>query len=180
MKRAAFLALALFVILGGGCKSKKGGAPNLNVANQVTLRVVRLYYESPDLMLVPETRNVQLPQNPAGAVSAVARELIKGPSNPTVPRLFPADTVVRGAFLLPDGTALVDLGGATLTQGWATGGHEELMAVYSVVQTLTANFAEAKRVRILINDAPVETLAGHIALDKALTPNASLVDPGAR
>ena len=71
-----------------------------------------------------------------------------------MPHIFPRDTVVRATFLLPDGTAFVDLGGPTLAQGWGTGSHEELMAVYSVVQTVTTNFPDAKRVRILINDEP--------------------------
>jgi hypothetical protein len=67
----------------------------------------------------------------------------------------------------------VDLGGATLTQGWGTGSHEELMAVYSVVQTVMANFPEAKRVRILVNGEPAETLAGHINIQRALSPSAA-------
>jgi Sporulation and spore germination len=82
--------------------------------------------------------------------------------------------------MLPDGTASVDLGGATLTSGWGTGTHEELMAVYSVVQTVTANFPEAKRVRLLINGEPAETLAGHIWLGKSLHPMSSLVDAASR
>jgi hypothetical protein len=52
------------------------------------------------------------------------------------------------------------------------------MAIYSVVQTVTANFPEAKRVRILINDEPAETLAGHISLAHALAPMPSLVAAG--
>jgi spore germination protein GerM len=127
------------------------------------------------MLLASEKRNVALPQNPAGAMSVVVRELIKGSANPSLPPLFPADTVVRAAFLLPDGTAFVDLGGPTLTSGWGTGTHEELMAVYSLVQTVTANFPEAKRVRILINGEPAETLAGHISLARALAPMPSLV-----
>jgi len=109
----------------------------------------------------------------------VVRELVKGSANPSLPALLPADTVVRSAFLLPDGTAFVDLGGPTLTSGWGTGTHRELMAIYSVVQTVTANFPEAKRVRILINDEPAETLAGHISLARALAPMPSLVAAGA-
>ncbi len=177
MRRVAFVALALTIVFAGACKSKKPGTRNLAVENQVAPRVVKLFYESPDMLLAGESRNLQLPQNPAGAMSAVVRELMKGPADPALPRLLPADTIVRGAFLLPDGTAFIDLGGTTLSQGWATGSHEELMAVYSIVQTVTANFPEAKRVRILLNGAPSETLAGHIALDRALTPNSSLVDP---
>ncbi len=175
MRRAFCVALAL-LMLAAACKERKPRPRNLNAENQVAPRVIRLYYESPDLLLVPELRNVQLPQSPAGAMSVVARELLKGSANAGVPRLLPADTVVRGAFLLPDGTAFVDLGGPTLTSGWPAGSHEELMAVYSIVQTITSNFAEAKRVRILLNGAPAETLAGHIALDRSLTPNSSLVD----
>ena len=127
------------------------------------------------MLLVREMRNVALPENPAGALSQVARELLKGSSNAGVPPIFPRDTVVRATFLLPDGTAFVDLGGPTLEQGWGTGSHEELMAVYSVVQTVTTNFPEAKRVRILINDEPAETLAGHVNLSRALLPSATYV-----
>jgi hypothetical protein len=173
VRRAVVLSLAILTI-AGGCK-KKGLTPNLNVENKVEVRPVTLFYEGPDMLLVRETRNVALPENPAGALSKVAGELLKGSSNAGVPRIFPRDTVVRATFLLPDGTAFVDLGGPTLAQGWGTGSHEELMAVYSVVQTVTTNFPEAKRVRILINDEPAETLAGHVNLSRALLPSANYV-----
>lgn len=168
MRRAVVLSLAMLVI-AGGCK-KKGLTPNLNAENKVEVRPVTLFFEGPEMLLVREMRNVALPENPAGALSLVARELLKGSANAGVPHIFPRDTVVRAAFLLPDGTAFVDLGGPTLSQGWNTGSHEELMAVYSVVQTVVTNFPEAKRVRILVNDEPAETLAGHVNLSRALAP----------
>jgi hypothetical protein len=162
------LSLAILAA-ASGCK-KRELTPNLKVENKVEMRQVTLFFEGPEMLLVGETRNVELPANRAGALSEVARELLKGSANAGVPHIFPRDTVVRGAFLLPDGTAFVDLGGNTLSQGWGTGSHEELMAVYSVVQTITTNFPEAKRVRILVNDAPAETLAGHVNLSRALLP----------
>jgi len=165
-----FIAIVIALLaLGGGCR-KRELTQNLNVENKVAVRPVTLFFEGPDMLLVRETRNVALPENPAGALSVVARELLKGSANAGVPHIFPRDTVVRAAFLLPDGTAFVDLGGPTLTQGWATGSHEELMAIYSVVQTVTADFPEAKRVRILVDGEPAETLAGHVNLEHALTP----------
>jgi hypothetical protein len=167
------LSLAILAIVSG-CK-KKPLSSNINVANKVQVRPVTLFFEGPEMLLVRETRNVGLPENPAGALSLVARELLKGSSNAGVPHIFPRDTIVRATFLLPDGTAFVDLGGPTLEQGWGTGSHEELMAVYSVVQTVTTNFPEAKRVRILINDAPAETLAGHVNLSRALLPSATYI-----
>src|SRR5260370_20616192 len=146
------MVVALVIIATSGCNEKKQAlSPNLNGANKVAMRTVTLYYESPDLLLAPERRDLPLPENPAGALDLVMRELVKGSANTAVPRLLPADTVVRAVYLLPDGTAFVDLGGPTLTQGWATGSHQELMAVYSVVQTVTANFPEAKKSPMLVN-----------------------------
>jgi hypothetical protein len=180
VRRIVIVALALFFLTAACRKKNETAANNINAQNKVAPRVTRLYFEGPSLLLLAEQRSVQLPENPAGAMAEVVRELFKGAINPGFSRAFPADTVVRGAFLLPDGTAFVDLGGATLTQGWPAGSHEELMAVYSLVQTITANFPEAKRVRILINGAPAETLAGHVALDRALVASGTFVDPRAR
>jgi Sporulation and spore germination len=170
------VVLSLVILAGaGGCQKKSGLSPNLNVENKVAVRPVTLYFEGPEMLLVSETRNVALPENPGGALSIVARELLKGSANAGVPHIFPRDTVVRAAFLLPDGTAFIDLGGGTLAQGWGTGSHEELMAVYSVVQTITTNFPQAKRVRILVNDEPAETLAGHVSLSRPLVPSPAWV-----
>jgi hypothetical protein len=179
VRRVAVLTLAVLAV-ASACRKENKTAGNFNADNHVAPRAVKLYYQGPSMMLVAEPRNVQAPQNPAGAMSAVVRELVRGNVNPGLARVFPGDTIVRGAWLLPDGTAFVDLGGATLTNGWASGSHEELLAVYSVVQTIATNFPEAKRVRILINDSPAETLAGHVALDKPLVPNLAFVDPRAR
>ena len=180
MKRAVAAALAALLLIAGACKPKPETPANLNAANKVAMRMVRLYYESPQMLLVAETRNVALPESAPAAVPMVMRELLKGPALPTSLRLFPPDTVVRAAYLLPGGTAIIDLGGPTLTAGWGTGSHQELMAVHSIVQTVASNFAEATSVRILINGSPSETLAGHISLAKSFAPVPSLVDPRSR
>jgi spore germination protein GerM len=173
VRRAAVVVLLLAAV--AGCSKKKALTSNLNLENKVELRSVNLYFESPDMLLVPERRDVPLPENPAGAIPMVVRELFKGSANPAVPRLFPADIVLRGAYLLPDGTVFVDVGGQTLTDGWNTGSHQELMAIESLVQTLVANFEGAHRVRILVNGSPAETLGGHVSLSRSLGPMPSLV-----
>lgn len=170
------VALAALLV-AGGCKRKNEAPANLNAANRVAVRLVKLYFESPQMMLIAEPRNVALPESAAAAVPVVVRELMKGPARPPSLRLFPADTVVRGVYLLPGGTVVVDLGGATLTQGWGTGSHQELMAVQSLVHSIVANFGDARRVRVLVNGTPAETLAGHISLSRSLGPVHSLVDP---
>lgn len=168
MRRWLAVAIAILA-LAGACRRKAPLTANLARENKVAMRPVTLFFERADMLLGGEQRSLALPENPAGAISVVVRELVK--SSP----VFPRDSAVRATFLLPDGTAFVDLGGVTLTQGWGTGSHEELMAVYSIVSTVTTNFPEAKRVRILVNGEPVDTLAGHISLRQALTPMPSLV-----
>lgn len=172
--RKAVVVIALAV---AACRPKQQTqlSSNLNAENKVAVRPVTLYYQGVNMLLGAEQRNVALPQNPAAAMPVVVRELFKPPASPARARSFPADTVVRAAYLLPDGTAFVDLGGPTLTQGWGTGSHEELMAVYAIVETVTANFPDAKRVRILVNGEPAETLAGHINIARSLGPMPSLV-----
>lgn len=170
----------LALLMPAGCRKKAETGANLNAANRVSVRPVRLFYESPGMHLQDETRNVALPESPGAAVPVVVRELMKGPARPPLGRLFPPDTAVRGSYFLPGGTVIVDLGGPTLTQGWGTGSHQELMAAYSLVHTITANFAEARRVRVLVNGTPAETLAGHVSLAKSLAPVQALVEPSSR
>ena len=176
MRRAAVLALAVATI-AGACRKKERPTGNLNVANRVAVRTVQLFYESPQMLLAAEPRNIALPESSAAALPIVVRELIKGPATATMLRLFPADTVVRGTYLLPGGTVVVDLGGPTLTQGWGTGSHQELMAAHSLAQTVSANFTEGRRVRLLINGGPAETLGGHVSLSRSLEPMKELLDP---
>jgi spore germination protein GerM len=180
--KRAVIVLLLAASVAVGCRKKTTNAANLNAANKVAVRMVRLYFETPQMLLAAEPRNIALAESPAAAIPVVVRELMKGPAAGSVTslRLFPADTVVRGTYLLPGGTVVVDLGGATLTQGWGTGTHQELMAVYSLVQTLTTNFPDAKRVRIVVNGTPAETLAGHVSLSRSLVSLPSLVDPRSR
>ncbi|HEX2833327.1 MAG TPA: GerMN domain-containing protein [Thermoanaerobaculia bacterium] len=179
MKRVAVFALAVLA-LAGACKKKNELAANINAANKVSNRVARFYYESGDMQLIAESRNIALPENPAAAIPVVARELMKGPAGKTAFRLFPPDTLVRGAYLLPGGNVIVDLGGPTLQKGWETGSHTEIMAIHSLVQTITSNFSDARRVRVLVNGSPAETLAGHISLARPFGPDTSLVEPRSR
>lgn len=178
--KLGILLIALLLLVIAACKKKSETAVNLNAANKVSMRQVRLYYESPQMLLVAEPRSIPLPESSAGAIPAVVRELLKGPAKPPLLRLFPEDTVLRGAYLLPGGTAIVDLSGATLSSGWGTGTHQEMMAAYSLVHSMTANFEEVRRVRVLVNGNPTETLAGHLSLTKSLSPHPALVEASSR
>ena len=159
--RSRLAVIAVLVVLtAAGCRRGASSGSEKTAADRVSKRTVQLFYQSGQQLLVPESRAMMLPESEAAALAPVMRELIKGPRNQSVARSFPADASVRAAFLLPDGNAVIDLGGPTLTSGWNSGSHEEMMAAYSVVETAMTNFPSVRRVRILINGQVAETLAG--------------------
>lgn len=177
MCRGLIAVIAVLPLLAGCRTEKKTVESAMALANKVSSRTITLFFESPE-GLVPEQRTLPLPDSDAAAVSMVARELLKGSANQSIPRPLPEDSLIRAAYLLPEGLAVVDVGGPTLATGWNTGSHGEMIAVYALVQTVVSNFPSVQRVRILVNGQPVQTLAGHIEIDRALRPLQSLLRPG--
>jgi hypothetical protein len=50
-----------------------------------------------------------------------------------------------------------------------------MMTIYSIVNSLTLNFPQVKRVQILINGKAVESIAGHISLKQPIPSNLNMV-----
>jgi hypothetical protein len=78
-------------------------------------------------------------------------------------RTLPADAVVLGFYILPDGTAIADFSEA-LASETPSGILSEQMAVDSIKSTLENNVPGLSRLKILIHGQEVETLAGHVDL----------------
>ena len=78
-------------------------------------------------------------------------------------RTLPADAVLLGFYVLPDGTAIADFSDA-LASETPSGILSEQMAVDSIRQTLENNVTGLSRLKILIHGQEVETLAGHVDL----------------
>ena len=96
----------------------------------------------------------------------IVEELIKGPDSANRIRTLPESTLVRAVFTR-DQTVWVDLGGGVHDEH-PGGAWTEVLAVYSVVNTLTENFPDVSRVQILINGRESETFAGHVDISKPL------------
>jgi hypothetical protein len=50
-----------------------------------------------------------------------------------------------------------------------------MMTVYSIVNSLTLNFPQIKRVQILIEGKSIETIAGHLSLKQPISSKADLI-----
>jgi spore germination protein GerM len=136
---------------------------------------VKLFFQAADRPgLAVEERPVAFSADLAGQVRAVVEELVKGPrTQALLPTLAPQTRVLE-VFVSARGIAYVDL--SKEAQAVASGGSEaELITVYSVVNSLTANFPALKKVQILVEDKPAATLAGHVDLTRALPPDMTLL-----
>jgi spore germination protein GerM len=112
-----------------------------------------------------------------GGVEEEAREavleLIKGPKGKLIPTL-PAHTRLLALQIDQSGVAKVDFD-QTLSKEHPGGSSAEMLTIYSIVNSLTLNFPQIKRVQILINGEKVESIAGHISLKQPLSSNLSMI-----
>jgi spore germination protein GerM len=135
---------------------------------------VKLYFQATDRPgLVHEERSLAYHPDLGRQLRTVVEELIKGPKGGLAPTLAPA-TKVLDVLMSPRGVAYVSLS-KEAAEGHGGGSTSEMMTVYSVVNSLAANFPAVRRVQILVDDRPAQTLAGHVDLLRPLPPDMTLL-----
>jgi spore germination protein GerM len=135
---------------------------------------VKLFFQAADRRgLAIEERPVAFSSDLSRQLHAVVEELVKGSRSGLVATLVP-ETRVLHVFASAKGVAYVDLS-KEAAQVQPGGSEAELVTVYSVVNSLAANFPAIKRVQILIEDRPAPTLAGHVDLTRPLRPDMTLL-----
>jgi spore germination protein GerM len=135
---------------------------------------VKLFFEAgdrPGLRL--EERSVPFSNELSRQIRTVVEELIRGPKTDLLSTLQPG-TKVLDVFVTARGIAYVDLS-KEAGEGFVGGTDAERISVYSVVNSITANFPAVRRVQILIDDRPAPTLAGHVDLTRPLLPDLTLL-----
>ena len=129
-----------------------------------------LYYVADDgLRLASVERDVAYGETPV----AQAREIVAAQLAPVVDPLvsaIPAGTTLRALFLTDKGEAVVDLSREVATAH--TGGSvDELLTIYTIVNALTTNLPAVTAVQLLVDGKEVETLAGHVNLERPFRQN---------
>ncbi len=100
-------------------------------------------------------------------------ELIKGPGGKLV-RTLPLRTKLLNLQINDAGLAKVNFNQA-LSKDHPGGTSAEMMTVYSIVNSLSLNFPQIKRVQILIDGKPIETITGHLSLKQPVLPKPDLI-----
>jgi spore germination protein GerM len=149
-------------------------------ATEVTValpqREVILYFGSQDgFSLVAEAREV-----PDGEEGQLVKEIIQslslGPHSRLIPILPPGPRLL--GYTEQDGIATLDFS-SELVAAHPGGSMSELLTVYGLVNTLAVNFPHIRKVRILIDGQPVETLKGHVDLRQPIAADFRFTRPSA-
>jgi hypothetical protein len=131
------------------------------------LRAARLFFAAPGGdSLVSETRDLPERGTLHERIAGLVAELDRGPRGRGVAAL-PAGTAVLRVYLDDEGLLTLDLSRAFL-QNFRGGSGAEYLAVASLVRTLGANEPEVRQVLIVCGGTPLQTLGGHLPLDRAL------------
>jgi len=109
-----------------------------------------------------------------GLGNAILGALMAGPPTSALAPTFPADIKINALFISGNGNTWVDLGirDGRLKEMYTI---SELLAVYSIVNSLALNIPEVKQVKILVNGSDVPSLGGHVSLEYFYKPNMLIV-----
>ena len=175
----AGVALVMIVLprwFGGGSPGS-GGAASPAAPGEARKIHATLFYVSDDgSELVPASREVPYGATPAEQARRIAEAQVQAPPEGTVSAI-PAGTAVRGLYITSHGDAYLDLS-KEIVSGHSGGSLDEALAIYAIVNALTANLADVTAVQILIDGKQVDTLVGHLDLRHPLPKSLKWVRRG--
>jgi len=124
--------------------------------------------------LVGEFREIFVTGTPGDMAKQIISDLIEGPTGKQALRALPSAVRLRQAYMMESGLVYLDFS-SELKEGLEGGSNNELLTIFSIVNSVVLNVAEIKRVVLLVGGRPVETLNGHVDLTRPLKPDFSLV-----
>jgi hypothetical protein len=133
----------------------------ISTPSDVTVNA-KIFWAAGSDKIAPVQIQLPLSADPVERSRQLLHELTVNPPTPGQ-RTIPADTVLLGFYILPDGTAIADFSDA-LSSEMPSGILSEEMAVNSIARTLESNVPILRRLKILIHGQEVDTLAGNVDL----------------
>ena len=176
-KGILLLAFVLFAVVVGALVFRKYETAARKVekppqAAPAGTVVVTLFFASPDGdRLVREGREADIEESAEESIESVVDELIRGPLGSLAPTLPPGAKVL--GVNLKGEVAEIDFG-PELLEGIPAGSSAEMLAVYSIVDTVATDFPQVKAVQFLVGGAVPQTLKGHLDLREPLVPDFDL------
>jgi len=119
---------------------------------------------------VTEERSIPSRDRVGEDLLGLMQVLCEGPRISGAVSAFPEGTVAKAAFYDPQKFSVVLDFSQEIVTGHPGGATAENATITSILRTVALNFPEAERCWILVDGAQVETLAGHLALDRPFSP----------
>jgi len=136
-------------------------------------KIVTLYFSGEaGEYLTGEKREISTKGNAQEEAKEVIDELIKGPKGKLI-RTLPPRTRLLALRIDEEGVAKVNFDKA-LSRDHPGGSSAEIVTVYSIVNSLTLNFPQIKKVQILI-EGRRESITGHLVLDRPISSKTDLI-----
>jgi len=171
-----FCAALLLAACGRG--PQKGSPPNPEgSAEAPSTSVTLLYPDASTGFLAACPIALPLTGQAQPDMTQVARRYLEGPVCDGQVQPFSQGTSLRALFLLDGGVVALDLTGPAASGG---GSDTETARIYGLVDTLCYNFKEITSARILVEGREVETLLGHLDLQRPVPPEWELAPAGLR
>jgi hypothetical protein len=136
-------------------------APPISTPTDVIVKA-KIFWAAGSDRIAPVEVQLPLSADPVERCRQLLSELTFNPPTPGQ-RTIPADAVLLGFYILPDGTAIADFSDAFSSE-MPSGILSEEMAVNSIARTLESNVPILHRLKILIHGQEVDTLAGNVDL----------------
>jgi len=127
--------------------------------------------------LLPENRDLPVCSDEDGCIAQLFTALAAGPQDPSLAPVLPPGTRVLGVRQ-EAGVVIADFS-PELSTHHPGGSLSELMTVYALADTLAVNFPHLRQLTILIDGQPVETLKGHVALNRPIVADFQYTRPPA-
>ena len=135
---------------------------------------VLLYFsDSEGEYLVGEKRKILKKNTVQDEAKETVIELIKGPNGKLI-RTLPPRTELLTLEISNAGVARVNFTPA-LSKDHPGGSSAEIMTVSSIVNSLSINFPQIRRVQIVIDGKPIASLVGHLSLEQPVSPKPDLI-----
>lgn len=141
--------------------------------NQRRINVKLLFTNADSMSLIAEDRSIAYKEDLHSQAVELLRELMKGPSGDLLSAV-PSGTHLDDFFVTKEGIAYANFS-AELGSKSGGGSQAEITTVYAIINTLTLNLPQIKRVQILVNDQAIESLNGHLDLSQPLSQDLSMV-----
>jgi hypothetical protein len=179
---AALLVSVVAIILGwkigqgrgGTVESEKMESSKLTAVEGQTT-IVELFFPGPGGRLFAEEREILIQDDSLAQVKLVLDRLLDGPETEDLFPALPPEVTLDWLHLNPAGIFYVDLKFSGETPFPAWGSRQEMLAVYSIVNTVLSSTPEIRSVVLLRDGQQRPTFAGHLDTSRPLLGNPKLV-----